>query len=417
MAANDEEGQLRPQEPPRSPARRADASDARAAARAPLASLRRVASLGEGAFSSVDLVTLPSPRSGGCAVSGGRSAALKRIKSRRDRARSGGGGSKEPPTPRTAGAILRSEREAHARAAESPFVAHAFALKQGRPASLAPAAAPLPPPLALLLEYHPGGDLARVLAKRRADHARDRAVLPYLSEAEARFVAGCALLALEHLHVEARVIHRDCKPANLFVGRGGYVVLGDLGCAAVLPRVAAALSSSSSPSSSCVYRGRHCAAVSGTRGFMAPEVVRAAGVGNKGAEGVKSYGAAVDLFSLGVALYELASGAAPSADGGGCGSAALSLAAEGGAGEGGESGVESGESSRFPAHFSAPLRSLLSGLLSADPLARPTAAQAQGHCWFDGFDFAALRARTLPAPKVLAAAALAATLAEEQQEP
>jgi serine/threonine protein kinase len=382
---------------PRSPASRADA---RAAARAPLSSLKPVRALGEGAFSSVDLVTLPSPRSGGCPVSGGRSAALKRIKTRRGGDRRHRPPAAEPPTPRTADALLRSEREAHTRAASSPFVAHAFALKQGRsvPSATPPPTTTTPtspPPLALLLEYHPGGDVQQLLERRRRDHAAKRADAPYLSETEARFVAACALVALEHLHLTARVIHRDCKPANLFVSREGYVVLGDLGCAAVLPVVAAEVAAEVVPATaatSCLYRGRHCAAVSGTRPYMAPEVRAAAGAES----GLKSYGAAADLYSLGVAVFELASGEEEGHGADGDGAAATAAAA-----------------ATFPSHFSSSLRSLLSALLSSDPLARPTAAQAQAHGWFDGFDWPALKARTLQPPAALVRAAEEVAAARE----
>jgi serine/threonine protein kinase len=445
--------------PPREAATRADA---RAVARAPLASLKSLTLLGEGSFSAVELVALPSPRSGGCHVSGGRSAALKRIKVRRQQqphhpppprltppphdatttTTGSGGGPAAAPTPRTADAMLRSEREAHARAGGCGFVAHAFGLKQGRSAAAeegaaaeaaaaGPVASPHAPPrrpanphhqdLALLLEYHPGGDLAALLARRRAEHAVAAAATsaaaaaaaaalapplppPHLTEPEARFVAACALVALETLH-GARVIHRDLKPANLFVARSGFVVLGDLGCAAVLPGLAAApppspsaaLPPPSSPSrSSCVYRGKHCSAVSGTRAYMAPEIAAlkktkatraAAGEDNAasaddGDENKKEYGAAADLFSLGASLYELASGELPPR--------------------------QPSSSSSFPLapghRLSPELASLLLALTARDPQARPTALQAQAHAWFDGFDWPGLRARTMAAPPALAEA-------------
>jgi serine/threonine protein kinase len=424
--------------PPPPPPEAATRADARAAARAPLASLKPLKPLGEGSFSAVELVALPSPRSGGCEVSGGRAAALKRIKVRRRAGKQPaptttaaaaaratatmtGTAGAAAPTPRTADAMLRSEREAHARAGGCGFVAHAFGLKQGRAAgaAAAPAAARAPQQeqqhqhhhqdLALLLEYHPGGDLAALLDRRRAEHAASTAPSPHLSEGEARFVAACALLALETLH-RARVIHRDLKPANLFVSASGYAVLGDLGCAAVLPQAplpssfpgAASASSASSaanpqPSTSpsrCVYRGKHCSAVSGTRAYMAPEVAALKkkdeaeeGGGGGGPPPKKSYGAATDLFSLGASLFELASGELPPPQF----SADLAL----------------------PPHFSPELSALVRALMAPDPLSRPTAVEAQSASFFEGFDWRALRARTMPAPEALARAGAAVAVEEE----
>jgi serine/threonine protein kinase len=381
--------------------------------------------------------------------------------------------------------MLRSEREAHERAGGCAFVAHAFALKQGRPppppplptrpsspsspgaAAAASAAAPTtataaatksaavpgPPDLALLLEYHPGGDLAQLLARRRAGPQTAAATAARLDEREARFVAACALLALEALH-SGGCIHRDVKPANLFVSRSGYAVLGDLGCAAVLPRaaptpsmalVAAAaalaparsppgvpaaaagpLTAAAAPAPWCIYGGRHCSAVSGTRGYMAPEVAASAGASAAPAPhgAAKAYGAAADLYSLGVALYELASGERPTP----LVVAAVAAAASGETARGGTSAAAAGGETAagadetaagarappspaepildpFPAHFSAGLRALLGALLSRDPARRPTAAGAQGAAWFAAFNWAALRGGTMSPPAALLAAA------------
>ena len=83
--------------------------------------------------------------------------------------------------------------------------------------------------------------------------------------------------ALE-LCAEKNVIHRDIKPENIFVNDFGFYKLGDFGIARILENVSAGLS------------------LSGSRNYMAPEVVK----GN--------YDATVDIYSLGIVLYQLLNG-------------------------------------------------------------------------------------------------------------
>ncbi|MBO4450579.1 MAG: NPCBM/NEW2 domain-containing protein [Clostridiales bacterium] len=80
--------------------------------------------------------------------------------------------------------------------------------------------------------------------------------------------------ALE-LCAERNVIHRDIKLENIFVNDFGFYKLGDFGIARILDNVAGGLS------------------LSGSRNYMAPEVVK----GN--------YDATVDLYSLGIVMYQL----------------------------------------------------------------------------------------------------------------
>jgi len=86
------------------------------------------------------------------------------------------------------------------------------------------------------------------------------------------------LLGLQHLHGR-RVLHRDVKPANIFLLKGGGALLGDLGVAKVL------LSSA-----------EHAQTVIGSPAYMAPEVVDA-----------KPYGASSDIWAFGVVLFQMMS--------------------------------------------------------------------------------------------------------------
>ncbi|WP_437801676.1 sigma 54-interacting transcriptional regulator [Sorangium sp. So ce693] len=92
---------------------------------------------------------------------------------------------------------------------------------------------------------------------------------------EARAAIVDVLDALRFLH-RARIRHGDVKPANILVGASGRAVLIDLSCAARLG-------------------GRPDDGVSGTRGYLAPEVIR----------GEPADGRA-DLFSLGRTLEAIA---------------------------------------------------------------------------------------------------------------
>ena len=80
------------------------------------------------------------------------------------------------------------------------------------------------------------------------------------------------LLALDHLY-EKKIVHRDLKPENTMVDEQGYPKVIDFGTAKFI--------------SERTYT------VIGTPHYMAPEVLMGRG-----------YGIAVDVWSLGIMLYE-----------------------------------------------------------------------------------------------------------------
>ena len=103
-----------------------------------------------------------------------------------------------------------------------------------------------------------------------------------LPEDEVRKIAIQLVRALEYLHAN-RIIHRDMKPQNILIGAKQQVKLCDFGFARAMSNKTTVLTS-----------------IKGTPLYMAPELVKEL-----------PYNHTVDLWSLGVILYELAVGKPP----------------------------------------------------------------------------------------------------------
>jgi len=126
--------------------------------------------------------------------------------------------------------------------------------------------------LYLVTEFVDGADLHRVLAEGGA--------LPHWCVAA---VGARVAEALEAVHAQA-LLHRDVKPANVMVSRAGEVKLMDFGIA------------KDSVATDLTRTGQ----LVGTPAYVAPEVL----------EGSPA-DAQSDVWSLGVALYEMAAGTRP----------------------------------------------------------------------------------------------------------
>lgn len=123
----------------------------------------------------------------------------------------------------------------------------------------------------VVMEYVAGPNLREILDKNPNG----------LSESEARrWFAGIAA-GVSHLH-SAGLVHRDLKPGNVFDDLG-IVKVGDYGLSKYI---------------SSSQRGGHTESV-GTFHYMAPEIGRGL------------YGREIDVYALGVMLYELLTGRVP----------------------------------------------------------------------------------------------------------
>lgn len=136
----------------------------------------------------------------------------------------------------------------------------------------------------LILEFMPKGDLFAYLEDRK-----------YLDEMDTvRMVALPMLLVLKHLHQKG-VIHRDIKPENIMLDGHGTVKLADFGL-------------------SIQFTEERPVSRVGTLDYMPPEVVACADKvhawENKNNFAME-YGAAADVWALGVLVYEMLFGWPP----------------------------------------------------------------------------------------------------------
>jgi len=142
-----------------------------------------------------------------------------------------------------------------------------------------------------VIDYVDGVDLDKLLSPDSTTASSSRPPGPVLPVEIISYVLCEVLSGLEHAHTASRdgrplgIIHRDCTPSNVFISWEGAVKLADFGVAKAMQATNATRS----------------AAAKGKPAYMAPEQL---------------YGAAtmdgrVDLFAVGVMLYEMLTGYRP----------------------------------------------------------------------------------------------------------
>lgn len=125
--------------------------------------------------------------------------------------------------------------------------------------------------LVLVLQYCSGGNLSELLKREGS-----------LLEAVVRLYMAEVLLALEHLHAR-QVVYRDLKPENVVIDDDAHSLLTDFGL-----------------SKEGVEGLQGTKSFCGSVAYLAPEILTRSG-----------HGTAVDLYGLGVLLYEMLSGQPP----------------------------------------------------------------------------------------------------------
>lgn len=106
-----------------------------------------------------------------------------------------------------------------------------------------------------------------------------------LNTYDSQFYIGSLLLCMEYLHTN-NIIYRDIKPENIMVDDKGYMRLIDMGTAKFLKG-----------------KGGRTYTIIGTPHYMAPEILTG-----------KGYSYSVDLWSIGICLYEFMCGGVPYAE-------------------------------------------------------------------------------------------------------
>lgn len=177
----------------------------------------------------------------------------------------------------------------------------------------------------LMLEIAPGGQLYSLLKRQR---------LRRFSEAKAAWYFKQIVWAIQYCHAN-NIIHRDIKPENILIGMNGVLKIADFGVAV---------------QSQCSQRETFC----GTLEYLAPEMV-----------GKQKYRKHIDIWGLGVLLYELVVGTPP-------------FQAE--SRDDTCKRIKTGNLS-FPTHVSFKARDLISKLLRKAPHERLTLEEALSHPW------------------------------------
>ncbi|KAL1647486.1 Suppressor of Sensor Kinase (SLN1) [Didymella pomorum] len=136
----------------------------------------------------------------------------------------------------------------------------------------------------IFMEYCSGGSLAGLLEHGRIED--ETVIMVYALQ---------MLEGLAYLH-DARVVHRDIKPENILLDHNGVIKFVDFGAAKVIARQGRTLAVDNGT------RREKQGSMTGTPMYMSPEVIKGGSTGRHGA---------VDIWSLGCVILEMATGRRP----------------------------------------------------------------------------------------------------------
>ncbi|CAN9163005.1 unnamed protein product [Alternaria sp. RS040] len=137
----------------------------------------------------------------------------------------------------------------------------------------------------IFMEYCSGGSLAGLLEHGRIED--ETVIMVYALQ---------MLEGLAYLH-DAGVVHRDIKPENILLDHNGVIKFVDFGAAKLIARQGRTLAAEHN----ATRQGRQ-GSMTGTPMYMSPEVIRGGSTGRHGA---------VDIWSLGCVILEMATGRRP----------------------------------------------------------------------------------------------------------
>ncbi|CAG9320621.1 unnamed protein product [Blepharisma stoltei] len=196
--------------------------------------------------------------------------------------------------------------------------------------------------LFLVLEYYKGGELFC--------HLKEMKRFP---EEWIKFYAAEIVLGLQSLH-ERGIVYRDIKPENILFDAFGHIALIDFGLAKQFMKQ---------------FSG--AATFCGTSEYLAPEVITG-----------DEYGLSVDIWSLGILLYELATGQTPFYD----------------INDNTMYRKAIHDDLKFPEGFSADFKALISGCLEKNPSQRLTINQIKCHQFFSDTSWDAMWTKRIKPP-------------------
>eukprot|EP01016_Furgasonia_blochmanni_P016812 TRINITY_DN1981_c0_g1_i3.p1 TRINITY_DN1981_c0_g1~~TRINITY_DN1981_c0_g1_i3.p1 ORF type:complete len:745 (-),score=241.93 TRINITY_DN1981_c0_g1_i3:84-2318(-) len=191
----------------------------------------------------------------------------------------------------------------------------------------------------LVLEYAQGGQLYEKLNQQFNKKLPEKLVAQYIRE---------IVSALEYLHAKD-IVHRDLKPENILIDQYGRTKLADFGWSAYLKRDET--------------RTTYC----GTVDYLAPEMLTSQHRHNK----------TVDIWSVGVLIYELLTGRAPFSPIEAMNSGASAQVIE----QMTKENILRGRYS-FPADFPTFARNLVAKILRSNENERPSLAEIKSDKWF-----------------------------------